>query len=361
MAEEVGTRLGWGVLFSLLVAPMASAAPAPVVEDAPESVTIAYANAAGCPEEAAFLGQVTARIRRSVVWVKSGGSVRIVTTLSQESRGATGQLEVERVETAPTRREFTAETCEEVAAALALVVALTLDPNARTEPLPATPPPPAPASPEEPAAPPSVVTPLPPPSPRAPATLPTRPPAPPPPSSPLRYVAWFGPVVGADAGYAPEALVTLGLSGGARLVWGARLSSALQLTPLWGKTGTTGPAVDLGRFGWSLARVEACPVEVRLTPVLTFSPCLAGEVGRLAARGEATSVVPTAVDRWWAAPGLTAALHLDLADWFVRLSGEGLFPVIRDEFVFRNPDLSVHRPSAFAYGARLGVGFQLGQ
>ncbi len=351
-------------LVALLAQAPVGRAVAAETEHGAEQVELDYLQGAGCPTKAQFVSEVTARIRRPVTWVVMGGGLHISLALSQAEKQATGRLEVAREGADATRREFTAESCAEVSSALALVVALALDPNARTEALPpsALEPLPAPEvdpAPEEPAVAPPPAAPAPAPVPLAPRA-PAPAPAPAPPAAPLRYVAWFGPVGGVSSGYAPEPLVTFGLSLGARLASKTWFAPSLQLTPLWGKTGSTGPAADLGSFAWSMARLEACPVDLRLTPKLGFSPCVAGELGRLAARATASDVAPTSADRWWAAPGVTAALHLDLGSWFVRVSGEAIFPAVRDEFVVRTPDRTVHQASSAAWGGRLGFGFQLG-
>ncbi|RYZ08388.1 MAG: hypothetical protein EOO73_08020 [Myxococcales bacterium] len=353
-----GSQALAGLLVLLAWGGNAQAQPASP-EYAPEQVELDYLSSAGCPSKESFVREVTARIRRPVDWVAADGRVLVALSLSHTEGLATGRLEVARAAAPPTLREFTAQTCGEVASALALVVALALDPNARTEALP-EPPPAVPV--EEPSAP-SAAEPAPLPA-AAPSAAPSEMAAPLPTrreSPPLHLVAWLGPVAGVDAGYAPKPLVTFGVSLGARVSWGSWLTPTLQLTPLWGKTGSTGPAAALGSFSWAMARLEACPVDLRLAPWLGFSPCLAGEIGRLAARGTEQGVEPTAAERWWAASGVTAAVHLELGNWFVRLSGEGMFPVIRDEFVFLEPERTVHRPNAFAYGGRLGVGFRIGR
>lgn len=321
---------------------------------ATEQVELDYWAVAGCPTKAQFIAEVSARIRRPVTWVVMSAGTRIGVSLSRTETEATGKLEVARDGTEVSRRDFSAGSCGEVSSALALIVALTLDPNARTDALlPAEP-----SAPPEPKPTPIESTPEPRPRPAPPAV------AVPPPAPDVRrprYAAWLGPVVGVDSGYAPEPLITLGLALGARLPLGGLLSPALQLTPLWGKTGSTGPSAALGTFGWSMARLEACPIDVPLTEGLGFVPCVAGELGRLAARGRAEQVEATAADRWWAAAGMTLGLRFERGLWFVRANGELLFPATRDEFVFRDPDRSVHRAEAVAYGGRLSVGIMLGR
>ena len=172
--------------------------------------------------------------------------------------------------------------------------------------------------------------------------------------------AWFGPAGGVLGGYAPEPLVSVGLSLGVRSLrrgW----SPGVQLTPWWGKTGTTGPAADLVSISWATGRLEACPVFLVLAPRLSFEPCVAAEVGRLSARG-ADDVVenPVTAERWWVAFGATLSLQWTGKVWFARAGGLLLFPATRDELVFRAPDQSVHQPKAALAGGTLALGFRFG-
>jgi len=357
--------LSCGLMSGLLLAPapaagqQATAAPT----SAPEQVQLRYSAGAGCPTEAAFVNEVGARIRRPLEWVSANPTTLIVVTLDQISDHATGKLEVTRSAAQPTRREFIASTCAEVGSALALVTALALDPNARTEALPAasasstasafegpTPAEPTPAPVE------AVTLPV------LPARRETPPAAEPPPERPSRatYVAWVGPTAGVSLGYAPEPLVTLGLTLGAQRRVARGLSPSLQLTPLWGKTGTTGPDADSGAFAWAMARLEACPTQLPLSADLAFVPCAAAEVGRLSARGTASQITPVAAERWWFAAGVAASLHFAVGHFFARLGTQALFPATRDEFVFTDPEQLVHRATVVVWGANLGLGFQLG-
>jgi hypothetical protein len=308
------------------------------------------------------VNEVGARIRRPIEWVAANPTTLIVVTLGEADDHATGKLEVTRSAAEPTRREFIASTCAEVGSALALVTALTLDPNARTEPLTAgatvsaasaaeTPTPvtvfPAAASAPPPFIPtPSPSTPTPPAAAAAPATN--------------QVVGWVGPALGASVGYAPEPLITAGLSLGARVRVSRQLSPSLQLTPLWGKTGSTGPAATGGSFAWTMARLEACPTQFQLAAPLVLATCAAAEAGRLSARGSATRIVPDTAERWWFAAGVAASLHFAAGSWFTRVGAQALFPATRDEFVFRSPDQHIHKASAVVFGASLGLGFQFG-
>jgi hypothetical protein len=354
-------RLVASALVAVTVPLFSAIAPAqlPAIPNLPEQVQLQYGGGAGCPSQAAFVNEVGARIRRPIEWVASQPTTLIVVTLQQTDDHATGRLEVTRHAAEPTRREFIAGSCGEVGSALALVTALTLDPNARTEPLS----PLGRDAPSEPLPTPVTVTPppAPPRAPTPPAPNPFNRTAPPPLENPRvpAVGAWLGPVAGVSLGYAPQPLITMGLSLGARRR-GPGLSPSLQLTPLWGKTGTTGPTARGASFSWAMARLEACPTELELAAPLALAVCAAGEVGQLSARGTAVDILPVTASRSWLAAGVTAALHFRRGSWFARLGAQALFPAIRDEFVFHEPDQSIHRASALVFGATLGVGVELG-
>jgi hypothetical protein len=325
----------------------------------PQRVALRYADPVGCPGQALFVEAVNARVRRPIEWSQTATVVQMVVTIERSADQVRGKLEVARLDAEPTRREFAARTCEEVSSALALVASLALDPNARTELLlPQTPAesrqdfPTAPA----PAAPPDTAV-------ASAAAKPASPAPSEPPARPRKrshYLAWLGPSAEVAGGYAPEPLIGLGLGLGARRV-ASGLSPGLQLSALWGKTGTTGPSAANGSFAWAMGRLEVCPLRLQLDARLALEPCAAAEAGRLSARGADTQVdEAVTVGRWWFAAGATLALHVSLRHFFFRFTALGLVPATRDEFVFRDPDRSVHQASPFVYGASLGLGFQFG-
>jgi hypothetical protein len=325
----------------------------------PRTVALHYSDPPGCPGQASFVDAVNARVRRSIEWDQSATAIRMVVTIERSTEEARGQLEVVQPGTEATRREFTASSCEEVSSALALVAALALDPNARTEPLPRAPESSqqdfpqaaAPAAPAETSPPPPVAAAVASPAPSPPPSRPT---------SSKHYSAWLGPSATVAGGYAPEPLVSLGFALGARLVRPG-LSPGLQLTALWGKTGTTGPSTASGSFAWAYGRLEACPLQLRWGARLTLEPCVAAEVGRLSARGADAQVEqPVTAERWWLAAGATFSAHVSLGDFFIRFGALGLVPATRDEFVFRAPDRRIHQASPVVLGASLGLGFQFG-
>jgi hypothetical protein len=378
--SQSSSSLRGGVAGSILTALVAlpvlanaqpGAAPPP---ETPEQVELQYVGGARCPTKATFVREVAARIRRPIEWVVAGGATQITVSVEEADGYAAGRLDVVRRGTDPTRREFMGSSCTEVSSALALVAALTLDPNARTERLA-----PGAGSPEATESATAETAPAPAPAPApTPAAAPQPPPssspararvlASPPPSTerlespPSRYRVWLGPTAGVAGGYAPEPLITLGASLGARAAERRGFSPSFQLTALWGKTGVTGPSAPDGAFAWAMARLEACPVQLPLATPLALEACLAGEVGRLSARGAEDQIdEPVTADRWWAAGGVAVSLHFSSGRWFLRLGTQAIFPATRDKFVFRDPDRTVHQASWLSYGASAGFGFELGQ
>jgi hypothetical protein len=336
---------------------VAATEPAPAQPEtaALELVSLRYTGELGCPTESQFVDEVLARVTRPVQFGIPGAKIRMAVTLSRSGAQSAGKLEVERAAGEPTRRDFTAGSCDEVGSALALVAALALDPNARTESLPVRA---ASTQPGSAAA--TAGAPLPASEPEAAAA--SEPPASAHPAPAARYAAWIGPSAGLTLGAAPKLLGLVGLSLGVRVVTERPLAPSLQLTPLWGKTGATGPASGKGEFAWALGRLEACPVSWHLSAPLRLDPCAAVEIGRLSARGADAQIdVPVTAERWWVAPGATLSLHANFGGWFVRIGALALIPATRDEFVFLQPDRRVHEPSAVVGGASLGLGFQLGE
>ena len=134
----------------------------------------------------------------------------------------------------------------------------------------------------------------------------------------------------------------------------------LQLTPLWARTGTTGPESSSATFAWTLVRLDACPAHLKLSSLFALVPCVSGEAGRVSAQGRSGSVdVPDEAVRPWAALGPSLALRFNPKPWFGTLAGSALAPFTRDEFVFLEPRQPIHEVPAVVYGGLLGVGVEL--
>ncbi|HLK35581.1 MAG TPA: hypothetical protein VKU41_02435, partial [Polyangiaceae bacterium] len=121
---------------AVLGAPAASAA----AQDDEETIQLGYQASSGCPDQAAFVARVRARTARAAL-VAPGtgpGDVRAFDVEVAAGDPARGRLTLRGPHHAEGTRRVQAATCDEVVDALALVVALAIDPRAPV--IPATPP-----------------------------------------------------------------------------------------------------------------------------------------------------------------------------------------------------------------------------
>src|SRR4051812_8691813 len=111
--SNLGFRLAL-VLVTLPAPVLAQPAAAAPASTAPPQVSLHYLGDPGCPNEVEFVDEVTARVRRTVQWSKSGAAVQMVVIIRRAGDHASGTLEVVQRATEPTRREFTSGSCAEV-------------------------------------------------------------------------------------------------------------------------------------------------------------------------------------------------------------------------------------------------------
>jgi hypothetical protein len=140
--------------FVRAVVVMLIVAPGPLVglriapaDEAEEPVRLFYQAANGCPDESSFVARIRARSPRArVAW--PGEAAREFTITLDDAPRASGSVTVKAVDRTEGGRRVEARTCAEVADALALVIALAIDPHASTgsepprmPPQPVSPPP----------------------------------------------------------------------------------------------------------------------------------------------------------------------------------------------------------------------------
>jgi hypothetical protein len=97
-----------------------------------ESVRLDLESSPGCPGSERFEALVRARTRRAV-FVRSGPGARSIEVRMHDGPHPSGSLVLRRGETIEGTRSVSAETCADVAEALALVVTLAIDPEAASE------------------------------------------------------------------------------------------------------------------------------------------------------------------------------------------------------------------------------------
>jgi hypothetical protein len=308
-----------------------------------ERFSLDYEADEGCPAREAFVHEVAARSSRVELVSKSNASHRFHVVVQSSPGRSFGRLEIEEGDGPATSRSVDGTTCREVVSGLALIAALTLDPQASLAPLvegesePVTEPPPA----------------IRPPPRQPPRREPTRlPPAPK--LRPLRVD--LGADLGVDGGLLP-ALQPM-FSGNVEVEKSE--TALLRLGIAWSGSAVIQVDTHSARLNLLLARVEGCPIEARLAGRLWLTPCVGLEAGRFHGEGIKSSRVTQPSSGFWPWMAAVAAgeARLDLGAFLLRLEGGALVPFYRETFVFQQPDFQLHRVAAVVGFLRAGVGFR---
>jgi hypothetical protein len=301
------------------------------------SMRLVYRAPAGCPDSEAFTAEVRARAPRS--FDLGARAVEVTVTSSQAaSPGAAafeGRVVITDEEGVTPSRAVHGDTCEEVVRALALAVAMTIEP-AESGPAPAragvAPPRPAAATPSA-AAPPADEG----------AT---------PPRERLRVAA--GLRGGAESAVGPLLAPTLGVYvdlalGRASL----RVGAARAVSPIVER------GAGSARFARTTAIVDGCWPSLRAAASLSLAPCATFELGSLTSDGQAT-VDAESSSRVWAAAGLAGRLAWEpFGPLVLELEARATAPLTRDRFYFRPAEDVFRAPfAAFSGGLTAGVRFR---
>src|SRR5207244_5032698 len=100
-----------------------------------ERFSLDYEADAGCPGRETFVHEVAARSSRVELVPPNSASHRFHVVLQSSSGRSSGRLEIEEGDGPATSRSVDGATCREVVSGLALIAALTLDPQASLAPL----------------------------------------------------------------------------------------------------------------------------------------------------------------------------------------------------------------------------------
>jgi hypothetical protein len=309
-----------------------------------------------CPDAATFSRLVETQLEQFESPVTSLAGLRARVTLRTLPEGAWARFELVRPDGASYERELHERSCEEVAPALAFVLAYALGGQERSGP-------PPPASSREVATQTAKAASTP--------ALPVRQPEPrgspatdsvPPPSA-QREPPWqvgFGVELGARTGLGPiwtpveGAVLELRRSGSTF----PRLH--LRASVLHGEPVTRIDAAGETQFSWLAGRFDVCPLELTLMTTLSLLPCLGSHVGRFEAvgrpNGQTAASGRTAKKPWFDA---VISLRMELLLWRVlalQARGELLLPLIPYQFVFDNPVTAVYQVPRVASAAFIGVG-----
>jgi hypothetical protein len=298
-------------------------------------VRLRYQASSGCAGERGFFEQVTARTQRVRLAKPSERATVLHVSIREVPGGLAGSIELRGDEGTTSAREVKAQSCDQVVAALAIMAALAIDPDASTEPLPKPRPAPKPPPPK-------------------PAPQPVVKPAPTEPAPSLRSHWKVGISLAALAGVFDDSVLAVRpfveLAREGRPAWGytVRLSGARFESKFTRSEGT-------GEFALYSGRLEPCPAHLRAWEPVWISACLVLDAGWLEARG--ADVTPRqSVSRFWLAAGPTARVELRVLEILaLEASGELFFPFVRDRF-FVGKDATVHRTPAVGGGGAIGLG-----
>jgi len=335
---------------ALLLLP-ASPAAAVAVEPAATSARLEVQALPDCTTREELAARVAARSRRIHFDDDKPGGPTIRTVIAPAPHGgAVGELVIVQPDGRSSSRRLSAASCAEATDAIALIIALTLDPmSASAASAPTRVPPPPAAAPRAPAAPPSTTAPPAPAADREPVTVAGRA------TSPAATRRRFGGGVAAQEifGLTPGALPGLGLYLIAALDRDALWSPAVMLAGTHASsTGLLEPG-GTAAFTLDAITVDACALRLHRAPVEARA-CATALYGRLGAAGSETYSQASA-DRPFAAAGGALLLSLDLGRLF-ELSGRfgASASLIRDSFAFT--PVVFHRTAAVTLAAGLGVG-----
>jgi hypothetical protein len=304
-----------------------------------ETVALTYDVPAGCPDAAAFEREVTAYTSKAQFTQQPATRRHFRVRIRRSGSALQGRLEVSEGD-AIAHREVTGAACGEVVSALALAAALTVDPDALGG---------TSATAVSPAAPPAAAT----------GTTPAAPPAPRPTPASAREAPRFSAGAGfvLMSGMAPNVGYGVALDAGvhfaAQKPFGPRLELYAQ---------HVGSSHDLAEFQLTAAGLRICPVRGPARAAWHVEPCVASDLGVLAARGSDAVDAPQTAEQLWVTSSLLLRLRADLGGpVFARAECGGVVAWRRPQFIASpaaEPVL-VHEVPLLGYrvGIVLGVEF----
>jgi len=338
------THRGWCAGALLFLAADARAAG----EEAASRFRLAFEAPAGCPDRAAFVRGIRARTPRpQLVDDESEPAIALRVVIVGGSDRASGTLHLREPDGTEETRSVTGRTCAEVGDALALVAAVMLDPEARTE---AEPPVSMPES-----APPSAPSPVPPIVPAPPPSVPRRPPVSrlPSPSRPrMRWLVSGGAELGMLGGIGPAVAPMFGAFAEVERRAPALASTARVSVDV----ASTSSALRSGwqTYEWFAATIRGCPAYVSLSKELRLAPCAALQIG--GHRGTTRDVrSPTTNVDLWLAPVAVGAVEWQASSIVsVEAQGGALFPLRQTRF-YLAPSSTIFEVPAVAGTASLAL------
>jgi hypothetical protein len=330
---------------SLLVGSVGMLWSPPVHAQARKRIELVYVAPPSCPSKADFTNEIMARTEQAE-FVEESSEWNFGVQIRRVDERFSGRIDITERGQEATSRQFDDDRCADIVASLALVGALAVDPNAKLEPLERRTSEPPPAEPPPPAAPEPPATPSAPP-PREGSRAPSE-------RSPWSWS--MGALVALTTAPAPEPLLAAGIGATFEDRRQATPSLALGLSVLAAETGVVSPAAEHAEFRWTVLRMTGCPVRLGQADGLSVRPCAFSDLGTLRGRGEGPDQVYTET-RFWASAGLGLRASWEIGSRaFVHAAGGALLSLTQDDFVFRNPDQSVHEVPPLGATAEAGAG-----
>ena len=352
-----------------------------------EALRLDYVAASGCPSADAFLDQVRARSPRIRSASGNEPARTLVVRLASRNHRTTGRLTLREVDGSEAERSVVGESCSDVAAGLALIAALAVDPTASSE-TPASSG--TPASSRTPGAPGISGIPGTPGTPSdagadaAPVSesLATAPPATPPadlPQPPLTAVKvgasrsndtalpaevdrrhWqlaFGAHGEVASGALPNVLVAVPVFVEVARVSGTLLAPAARVRFERAASGVVASAAGSAEFTWTAGSLDLCPIAWSRA-ALRLTPCLRTEVGAVEAAGINVQPARSGVRPWWSMGTVARGRWVVYGPLFVELEAAFLVAIVRDRF-FLEQGGTVFRPSLVGGSASAGIGVSI--
>jgi hypothetical protein len=320
------------VLLVLLLSPglVCSPCASALAQHEAEPIRLVYHASSDCPDEATFVARVRERTTR--VRLASAGEVaRTFTVVVESGRAPLGRIAVQSSDHREAARQVQADTCSDVVDALALMVALAIDPGA-VNPVPAAPPEGSAAA----SAPASSLAPT------------------------ARSHDDGGMLGGVDFALATDVMPQLVLAGSPYVGWratGARLfAPSFRLSFIRARSGTLDVTGGTATFTWTVGRLDGCPIAWP-RGVLRVSECVRLEGGTLEVAGGMGVTASRTSTRGWAAVGpLARAEWALLPPVFVDAEAGALVRVTQDRFYFNPGMATAFEVPALGVTAGVGVG-----
>jgi hypothetical protein len=323
-------------------------------EETTEPIRLTYEAPQACPDEVSFVERIRARTTRARI-ARPGEAARVFDVRLDGGPPFSGSMTVTDVDHSEGARHVQADSCDEVADALALVVALAIDPRASAQPATAPP----------------ILVPSPSPRPhpvstgrdkrpwgRAPrASLAERFGERTPKNAtaaPSTQSLFAGADLAVTSGVAPDSMVGASPYVGWRAISTTAFAPSIRIALVRATSSTGAAASGSAGFLWTVGRLDACPVAWAVDR-LRATACTRLEAGTLEAAGGNVQAPQTRLRAWFAAGPLARMEWSFLGPVFLDAEATALFRATNDRFYFI-PDTTIYQVPIVGMGAAVGVG-----